>query len=82
MKQLLFYKTVLNLNTIDQIFNFFIENLQPSNRIWSYFINWDKVFNNTKKIEVVLNTLNYLIAKNNFDEEFIFLIKEIISNSL
>jgi type II restriction enzyme len=39
-------------------------------------VNWDKVFSNTRKVEIALNTLNYLIGKENFDQEFILLIKE------
>ena len=76
MKNLSFYKTALNCNTEDQIFDFLISNLKPSNTIWSYFVNWEKVFANTKQIELTLNNLNYLIGKDNFDDEFKFLLKE------
>ena len=76
MKNLSFYKTVLNYNTEDQVFNFLISNLKPSNIIWSYFVNWEKVFTNTKQIELALNHLNYLIGKDDFDKEFKFLLKE------
>jgi len=76
MKNLKFYKTALSCNTEDQVFDFLISSLKPSNKIWSYFVNWEKVFTNTKQIELALNNLNYLIGKDNFDEEFKFLIKE------
>ena len=76
MKNLKFYKTALNCNTENQIFDFLISNLKPSNTIWSYFVNWEKVFTNTKQIELALNNLNYLIGKDNFDDEFKFLLKE------
>ena len=76
MKNLSFYKNILNCNTKDQVFDFFILNLKPSNIIWSYFVNWEKVFTNTKQIELALNNFNYLIGKNNFDNEFRFLLKE------
>ena len=76
MKNLKFYKTALNCETEDQVFDFLISNLKPSNTIWSYFVNWEKVFTNTKQIELALNNLNYLIGKDNFDDEFKFLIKE------
>lgn len=58
------------------MFDFIISHLKPSNTIWSYFVNWEKVFSNTKEIEVALNNLNYLIGKDDFDEEFKFLLKE------
>ena len=76
MRNLTFYKTALNYNTEDQVFDFFVSNLKPSNTVWSYFVNWEKVFTNTKQIELALNNLNYLIGKDNFDDEFRFLIKE------
>jgi type II restriction enzyme len=76
MKNLTFYKTALNCKTEDQVFNFLISSLKPSNMLWSYFVNWEKVLRNTEKIELALNNLNYLIGKNDFDNEFKFLLKE------
>lgn len=76
MKFLDFYKNKLNCNTSDEVFDLLISKLKPSNRLWSYFVNWEKVLSNTKKIEVSLNILNYLIGKDNFDEEFKYLVKE------
>jgi type II restriction enzyme len=76
MKFLDFYKTNLHCQNEDEVFDYLIENLKPSIMLWSYFVNWEKVFNKTKKIEIALNNLNYLIGKNDFDNEFKFLIKE------
>ncbi|MEA2097580.1 MAG: type II restriction endonuclease [Patescibacteria group bacterium] len=76
MKFLDFYKSKLNCNTLDEVFDLLISELKPSNRLWSYFVNWEKVLLNTKKIEISLNILNYLIGKDNFDEEFKYLIKK------
>ena len=76
MQLLEFYKSNLKLNSEDEVFDYFLNTLKPSNTIWSYFVNWEKVFKNTKSIEIALNNLNYLIGKENFDEEFKFLIKE------
>lgn len=76
MKFLPFYKNNLSCNNEDQVFDCFIENLKPSTIIWSYFVNWDKVFDNTRKIEIALNNLNYLIGKKDFDGEFKRLLKE------
>ena len=52
-----------------------MSSLKPSNTLWSYFVNWEKVFENTKKIEMSLNVLNYLIGKDDFDGEFRSLLK-------
>ena len=76
MKILDFYQKTLNCADEDSVFEFLIANLKPSNILWSYFVNWEKVFENTKKIEVTLNTLNYLIGKDDFDSEFKFLVKK------
>lgn len=76
MKNLEFYSSVLNCDTEDEVFNYLINSLKPSILSWSYFVNWDKVFLNTKNIEIALNNLNYLVGKENFDEEFRTLLKE------
>jgi type II restriction enzyme len=76
MKYLNFYNDVLNCKNQDDVFDYFIKNLKPSILLWSYFVNWEKVFENTRKIEIALNNLNYLIGKENFDDEFRFLIKQ------
>jgi type II restriction enzyme len=50
--------------------------------LWDYFVDWNKVFINSKQLEVNLNTLNYLLGKKDFDDEFRWLIKnhpEVIS---
>ncbi len=76
MKYLSFYKEVLRCKTEDGVFDYLMSSLKPSNTLWSYFVNWEKVFENTKKIEMSLNVLNYLIGKDDFDGEFRSLLKE------
>ena len=76
MKFLPFYKDELGCSTEDAVFDFLISNIKPNNTHWSYFVNWEKVLNNTKKIELALNNLNYLIGRDDFDEEFRGLIKD------
>jgi len=75
MKYLNFYNEVLKCKNNDEVFDYLINNLRPSILLWSYFVNWEKVFKNERKIEIALNILNYLIGKDNFDEEFRALIK-------
>jgi type II restriction enzyme len=76
VKFLNFYKEALNCHTSDDVFNYFLQNLKPSILLWDYFVNWNKVFQNTKKIEVALNNLNYLIGKSDFDTEFRYLLND------
>ena len=76
MKYISAYKELLGCNNEDEVFQYFLNNLKPSNNLWTYFVNWSKVFENIKDIEIGLNTLNYLIGKDNFDSEFINLLKQ------
>lgn len=76
MKFIKFYQEVLECRNEDEVFTYFLNNLKPSNMLWSYFVNWEKVFENTSKIELALNSLNYLIGKDDFDKAFKFLVKE------
>ncbi|MFI3300731.1 MAG: type II restriction endonuclease [Candidatus Gastranaerophilales bacterium] len=76
MKYLEIYNELFNCKSGDEVFNYLIKNLKPSNNLWSYFVNWEKVYSNVKHIEIGLNLLNYLIGKENFDEELKTLIKE------
>lgn len=76
MKSLPFYSEVLGCQNEDKMFEYLVANLKPSATIWSYFVNWDKVFENTKRIELALNSLNYLIGKEDFDKEFRYLLKQ------
>ena len=77
MKNLEIYKNLVS-DSYDEskVFKYFLDSLKPSITLWNYFVNWDKVFNNTAKIEIKLNILNYLIGKDNFNEEFKFLLRE------
>ena len=70
MKFLPFYSEILGCKNEDDVFKYLIGNLKPSNTLWSYFVNWEKVLKNLKNIEISLNTLNYLIGKDDFDTEF------------
>jgi len=74
MKYIGFYDKVLKCNSDDGVFDYLLDNLKPSVLLWSYFVNWEKVFKNTRNIEIALNKLNYLIGKNNFDDEFRYLL--------
>ncbi|MCG6553019.1 MAG: type II restriction endonuclease [Candidatus Magnetominusculus sp. LBB02] len=76
MKYMSFYSDVLRCKDNEDVFTFLIANLKPSNMLWSYFVNWDKVLRNTQHVELALNNLNYLIGKDDFDNELRFLLIE------
>lgn len=57
-------------------FKHLVETLQDSIFTWDYFTDFEKVKRNVKKVEVELNILNYLIGKDNIEQEFIKLIEQ------
>ncbi len=68
---------ILGLNSDDELFEYFIKTLKVKGIItWDYFVNWEKVFGNIENIEKELNLLNYLIGKDNVEEELTQLILE------
>ncbi|SEP83816.1 type II restriction enzyme [Ignavigranum ruoffiae] len=62
------YLAYKNLDPKNKL-EYFIDTLSLTNRTPEYFVNWNKVKTNTKKYELELNTLNYLIGKENIVEE-------------
>ncbi|WP_102401373.1 type II restriction endonuclease [Haloimpatiens massiliensis] len=59
-----------------ETFKYLLDTLKDSIKGWDYFVNWDKVNNNVRDIEIQLNILNYLIGKENIYDEAKYLIKK------
>lgn len=57
-------------------FQYFLSTLKDSIKTWEYFVNWEKVFTNRRTYEIVLNKLNYLLGKENLQEEFVRLYQD------
>jgi len=55
---------------MEKDFNKLIFNMRESIRTYDYFVNWDKVKANVKKIKTELNIINSLIGSNNFEIDF------------
>ena len=72
MKKLDFYNR-LGLNSNDDVFEYFMSTLRPGVSDWEYFVDWNKVFTNVRSVETTLNIMNYLLGKENFDDEFKYL---------
>ncbi len=47
-----------------------IGTLKNSIKTWEYFVNWEKVFDNSSELEIILNKLNYLLGKEDLKAEF------------
>lgn len=59
-----------------QRLEYFMGNLSMTNKTPDYFVNWEKVYRNTRRYEKHLNTLNYLVGKANILEEARILFEE------
>lgn len=69
------YKEYINKNA-DKRLEYFMETLSVTNRTPDYYVNWEKVTRETKKYELELNTLNYLIGKMDIYRETLNLFKK------
>ncbi|HFI0595146.1 restriction endonuclease [Streptococcus suis] len=58
----------INLSSEERL-KIFLSTLSVTNRTPDYYVNWSKVERETKKYELELNTLNYLIGKNDIYNE-------------
>jgi type II restriction enzyme len=68
---------LLNLQNEDLLFEKITQSFKNKGiTLWDYFIDWDKVFRNIRKIEKELNLLNVLIGKNDLQNELVDLIIE------
>jgi len=65
----IFKKRIGCLNE-EQVFNHLITSLKDTITKCDYFVKWAKVFENMRDVEIDLNILNYLIGKQNIEEEF------------
>ena len=55
--------------SLDERLQYFLSTLSVTNRTPEYYVNWNKVRRETKEFGLELNTLNYLIGKDNIYEE-------------
>jgi type II restriction enzyme len=64
----------LGLQDEEQVFEHLTSSFSDAIRTWDYFVNWDKVFKNSKELELQLGIWDYLLGKDDFDEEFRYLV--------
>lgn len=60
----------------EEQFQYLVDNLSITNRAPEYYVNWEKVEREIKEFEIQLNTLEYLIGKQNIKEEAEFLFSQ------
>jgi len=76
MRYLPLFKEKINCENPGEVFEYLMSELKITITKWDYFVNWTKVNNGLKKFEITLNLLNYLIGKDNIEDEAIKLIEE------
>lgn len=64
------FKKRINCNSSQDVFEYLISSLKDTITSWDFFVNWAKAFKGIKNIEVDLNIMNYLIGKDNIEQEF------------
>ena len=57
-----------------EVFEGLFATLKNSINGWDYFVNWNKVMGQIRHSEIALNTLNYLVGKNDIREEAVSLL--------
>lgn len=70
------FQQYFNCNTENDVFQYFKNTLTDSITMWDYFVDWKKVLKNFKSVEIQLNTLNYLIGKDDIENEFRVLLEQ------
>ena len=76
MKYSSIFSDIIDCGNSEQVFDYLIQTLKESIVKWNYFINWEKVNDNFRDIEISLNLLNYLIGKDDIEKEAKLLFKE------
>lgn len=70
------FQKYFNCSNETEVFQHFQNTLTDSITVWNYFIDWQKVLKNFNNIEIQLNTLNYLIGKNDIETAFRTLLQQ------
>ncbi len=70
------FKTYLDCSNENDVFQYFQRTLINSITIWDYFVDWQKILKKLQNVEIHLNTLNYLVGKEDIETEFRNLIKQ------
>jgi type II restriction enzyme len=62
------FHTKLGLTTPDDVFDFLKATLKPRLAKPSYFVNWLKVERETKRVEMALHQLDYILGKEDLEQ--------------
>lgn len=70
------FQTYLNCSNETEVFQHFQSTVTDSITGWNYFVDWQKVLIKFNDVEIHLNTLNYLVGKNDIENEFSLLLQQ------
>lgn len=65
-----YFQNYLGCANATEVFQYLRDTLTDSITLWDYFVNWHKVLENFRKIEISLILLNYLVGKDDIESEF------------
>jgi type II restriction enzyme len=71
-----FFEEKLGCRSSEEVFKYLLFTLKDTITNWDYFVNWSKARNGTRRHEINLNLLNFLIGKDNIEDEALLLLKE------
>lgn len=69
------FERILGTRSAEETWTLLTTTLTDSIRSWDYWVDWTKVLGNAREYEVDLNTLNYLVGKENVEDELRFLLR-------
>ena len=69
MKKLTTYQK-LGLDSNDEVFDYFFQNLTPVIHNLNFYVNWNKVFSGVEKYKIELSILNSLCGSTNIISDF------------
>ncbi len=70
------FRKRIGCSNAQEVFDYFIETLKNTITSWDYFVDWAKVQKNIASVEMELNLLNYLVGKENIEEEFLKVVQK------
>lgn len=70
------FQTYFNCSNETEVFQYFQNTLTDSISVWNYFVDWEKVLRKFNDVEINLNILNYLVGKNDIENEFGLLLQQ------
>jgi type II restriction enzyme len=70
------FQRYFNCSNEAEVFQHWQSTLTDSITVWDYFVDWQKVLKKFAHVEIHLNTLNYLIGKNDIENEFCLLLQQ------